>query len=324
MDQTTPDAPTIDFDNAISMSDIGLSGSEPEDETPPAEVEAAPADDVPHETSEVVATPEAPESTAMPQSWAKETQELWAKTPPEVQKQILHREKQMLEGLSQYKEHNEFGRKIKEIATPYNDYLAQQGVSPEKAFEFLLGAQYRLAHSDQNTKMQMIKDLARGVGIDLDQIAPQNPQNPENEVLKQLQNEINGLKSTVTAREQAEFNQTRQKVTQDVTKFADEHPYFDEVSNEIAVFIKAGADLKSAYDQAVWANPVTRAKEIARVQTEHEAKLKSTSKEQVQKAVKATSSNVRSRDTGRTPTAPLGTMEDTMREVLAERKARTH
>lgn len=321
MEHTTPEEPAIDMDNAISASDLGLGEDTPLESAPEPEqeqIEDAPAEpaEVPRET--------APEVSTMPQSWAKETQDLWAKTPPEVQKQILHREKQMLEGLGQYKEHHEFGRQLKSVIAPYEQFLSSQGVDGVKAVQYLLSAQHRLSTGDQATKIQALKDIAKGIGVDFGQIAPENPQNVENEVLKQLQNEINGLKSTVTAREQAERTLATQKTTQEVNSFAAEHPYFDEVANEIATFIRAGADLSTAYDQAVWANPVTRAKEIARVQTEHEAKLKSTSKEQVQKAAKAASSNVRSRDTGRTPTAPLGTMEDTMREQLAVIKARTH
>jgi hypothetical protein len=263
-------------------------GGENNEEVSDVETPVEASEEAPVEVQE-----EAPvETTPMPQSWAKDTQELWAKTPPEVQKQILHREKQMLSGLEQYKEHNEFGRKIKEIATPYESYLHSQGVDAAKAFQYLMSAQYKLSNGDQNTKVQMLRDIARGVGVDLAQVVGQ----PSNE-LEPLRYELNNIKQQLNARNEADVNQTRQRISQDVDQ---------------------------AYEKAVWANPVTRAKEIARVQTEHEAKLKAGSKGQVQKATQAKSSNVRSRDTGRTPTVPLGTMEDTMREVLAAQKARTH
>ena len=44
------------------------------------------------------------------------------------------------------------------------------------------------------------------------------------------------------------------------------HPYFDDVANDITALLRGGGakDLADAYDKAVWANPVTRAKEQAR------------------------------------------------------------
>lgn len=322
MEQTTPETSSIDIDAASDSiaSDLGFgSDSEPEQAE---QTDALPeGNEVPHETVE--AAPVEVESNTMPQSWKKEWEADWKATPKAAQDRFLEREKQMLNGLEQYKEHNEFGRQIKDVVRPYEQYLQSQGVDGIKAVQYLLSAQYRLSNGDQNTKIQMIRDLAKGVGINFDQISGQNPQNNE---LDPLWNEVKGLKSTLNARIEAEHEQTRQKVSQDVNAFASDpaNMYFDEVAEEVIGFIKNGADLQTAYKKAVWANEATRAKEIARIQTESEAKLKPKLKEEALKAQRAISSNVRSRDTGRTPTAPLGTMEDTMREVLANRKARPH
>lgn len=64
------------------------------------------------------------------------------------------------------------------------------------------------------------------------------------------------------------------KVSKIVDDFAKDpaHPYFDELADEIAVQIKAGKELQEAYDTAVWANPVTRQKELARIQLEKDSK----------------------------------------------------
>jgi hypothetical protein len=263
----------------------------------------------------------------MPQSWSKDKADVWNRiADPDVKAQILHREKQMLEGLSQYKEHNEFGRTIKDVVKPYENYLQTQGVDAVKAVQYLLSAQYRLSTGDQQTKITMLRDLAKGIGLDFDKISGQTAQTTQNSEFDPLWNEIKGLKSQLTARQEAETEQVRQKVAQDVGAFADDpkHAYFDEVADDLAKFIKIGDSLEVAYEKAVWANPVTRAKELARIQTESQAKLKPQLVKGAQELKKATSSNVRSRDTGRTPTEPLGTMEDTMREVLANRKAGIH
>jgi S1-C subfamily serine protease len=63
-------------------------------------------------------------------------------------------------------------------------------------------------------------------------------------------------------------------ITKEVNAFATDpaHPFFDEVSDDIIAILKTGASLAEAYEKAVWANPVTRQKEIARRQKEKDAK----------------------------------------------------
>jgi vacuolar-type H+-ATPase catalytic subunit A/Vma1 len=118
-------------------------------------------------------------------------------------------------------------------------------------------------------------------------------------------------------------------VQRDVEAFATDasHPYFDEVADDIAVMIQGGHDLESAYEKAVWANPVTRQKELARLQTEQQASIREKAMKEAETARKAASLNVRTRDTSRTPTGPKGTMrnlDSVLEETMREMKSRTH
>jgi hypothetical protein len=73
----------------------------------------------------------------------------------------------------------------------------------------------------------------------------------------------------------------------------------------------------------VWANPVTRAKELARVQTETETKFKENARLTALPKKQAAGVNVRSRDSQRAPTDTAeGTMEDTLRSTLKSIKDR--
>ena len=105
-------------------------------------------------------------------------------------------------------------------------------------------------------------------------------------------------------------DRARAKTEAEVNNFANDgnHPYFDELADEIAIQIKAGKGLQDAYDTALFANPVTRAKEIARISSENAAKLKEKKRLEAEKAIKATSSNVRTIDTTRTPTEKKGAL----------------
>ena len=88
--------------------------------------------------------------------------------------------------------------------------------------------------------------------------------------------------------------------------------------------MKAGYDLPTAYEYAVKINPVSAAKEVARIQTEAEANLNKKNSKEVIEAKNATKTNIKSRDTKTAHTEPLGTMEDTAKKTLRKINARTH
>ena len=79
-----------------------------------------------------------------------------------------------------------------------------------------------------------------------------------------MQNTINQLQNAMRSTQQHTLTEARAKTEAEVNNFANDgnHPYFDELADEIAIQIKAGKGLQDAYDTALFANPVTRAKEM--------------------------------------------------------------
>jgi hypothetical protein len=98
------------------------------------------------------------------------------------------------------------------------------------------------------------------------------------------------------------------------------HPYFDEVADDIVGLIQAGqaADLQSAYEKAIWLNPVTRDKEVARLNSAAAEKAKRAAEE----AKRAEAANVKTSAKAATAGSPKGSMDDTMRETLKAIQAR--
>lgn len=98
------------------------------------------------------------------------------------------------------------------------------------------------------------------------------------------------------------------------------NPHFEEVSNDMVTLLQGGVckTLPEAYEKAVWANPVTRAKEIARQQAEATRKAQETEAAKVAAARKATAANVRTSAKSGSATAPLGSIDDTLNETLAK------
>ena len=326
---------TIDINEAAAGIASDLFGSEqPEkvvDEAPDQEAPVSETPDTP-ETSEITpeTTVEQPVVRPPPKSWAKDYHEHWTKIDPKVQEYVELREKQMLDGIEQYKEHFAFGKTMKEVITPYKALIAAQGIDEAKAVQTLMNAHYKMSSLPPAERANYFAMLARNYGVDLGQV--QQPSNDEPPAMRALREKQEKIERDIAERDRQQFERAKQTTTAEVTAFAEAkdekgqplHPYFDEVADDIVTFINAGLPLNEAYAKAVRANPMTYEKEVARLRTETEAQLREKAKREAEAARKASSTNVRSRDTGRSPTEPLGKMEDTMRATLADIKSRTH
>jgi len=269
-------------------------------------------------TEETTATTRTP-----PQSWKKEMHEAFSTLPPEVQDYVEQREAQMREGLEKDRTDANIGRTMRDIMTPYTGLLQSQGVDEVTGVKYLLNAHQRLSTATGEEKKALANEFLKSYGISTDgQTDSELNQSPE---LNRLREELNGIKSHLTASQQRSLQEQQARVQADVEKFASDpsHAYFDDVADETAKLIQAGYTLEEAYDKAIWANPVTRQKEIDRIASEKEASIKDKAKQEAEKAKKAKSTNVRSQNTKKAPTGPSGTMEDTMRETLREIQNRT-
>jgi hypothetical protein len=246
-----------------------------------------------------------------PKSWAKEQHEVWKTLPPAAQDYIEHREKQMLDGIEEYKEYAHYGRELNNVISPYSPMFEQAGIDIKTGVQYLLNAQYLLQTGSPQQKEMELRRIAQQYGVNLGQKAQDGQQEIEQQLdprLEQMQNTINQLQNAMRQTQQSALTEARVKTQSEVNAFATDgnHPYFDELADEIATQIKAGKGLQDAYDTAVFANPVTRAKEIARIQTENAAKLKEKKRLEAEAALKATRTNVRTIDTTRTPTEKKG------------------
>ena len=329
-DENADSVPEFDMDAAVGQIADGLGFDQPDEpETPdqPPEQETAPEQEPPPVAElkpDEKPDEKPPEARQPPKSWAKDKHELWSKLPPEAQDYYEHREKQMLDGIEQYKGDAGYGKQMRDALLPYKAIIDAQGISEPQAVQYLLNAHYRLTQGSPEQRKSAYEQLGRNLGL----IAadPANPDQKVDPMVQQLQEKLNGIESALTASQQAEYQQAQQRTVAEVNQFASDaaHPYFDEVADDIAIYIKSGASLKDAYERAVWANPVTRAKEQGRLQTEAEAKLREKAKTDAEAARKATAANMRGRDTRRPPTEAKGSMDDTLRETMSKIRDRAH
>lgn len=316
------DAAVGDIASGLGI-DIGIGEDKPDDDID-LDMDAAPQEEA---ADDDVAEPDAvaPEVTLreMPKSWAKDKAELWSKLPPDAQDYYSLREKQFLDGLEQYKGDATFAKELKEIITPYKALLASQGVNERQAVSALLNTHYRLSQGTVEDRRAAYEQFGRELGLVQPQVGQGQPVDP---ALKKLQDELNGVKSALTARQQAELRSLQADADREIETFAADQAnvYFNEVGQDMIPLLKSGHSLKDAYEKAVWANPVTRQKELNRIQTESAAKLKEKAKTEGAAARKATNSNVRGVESRKAPTEPKGEMFADMSDILADIRKKSH
>ncbi len=320
----------LDLDAAMGevAESMDLSGGD--DVDAPADVDSSidTAAAASRETEKTVTTID---ELPMPTSWKKEWESDWKATPTTSRQRFIEREKQMLDGIEQYKGDAGFGKSMREVYGPYGEFLKSQGVDEIKATQYLLNAHYRLTNGTPEDKAAYWAQLEKSYGIP--SRAPADPNAPAPAALppevQAALKRLDAIEGNLTERQQQEFVQRKAATAQEVNTFADDpaHPYFDECGDHIARLIKAGYGLQEAYDTAVYANPVTRVKETQRLQTEAANALKEKAKQTARAARRATSANVNSTSSSRTPTegpAKVADLDSVLRETAAEMRAKAH
>lgn len=321
----------VDVADALASisSDLFGQGSEggqeiSETASPSGEEEALSATEtLPPDNSLGTETPAAEENSAevqaigAPKTWSKEAIADWATIPPRAQQEILKREEDMFRGLEQYKEKADLGAKYDRVVEPYKAILASQNVDPVELFQNFAGNHYTLLNGSEAQKVQLAANLLQAYGIN--PAAVQQALGPQPEIdpqVKALQDQIRNLEGKLTSREQMEAQLRTQQAQQTVEEFAKDKPYFDELAKDIANFIRAGDDLQTAYDKALYANPITRGKEIERLTAEKLALAQKETAKKVEAAKRAQAVNVSTKPKTVDGTVPVGTMDDTMKEVM--------
>lgn len=291
---------TSDSDDIIEDEDSELLDNKEEDEAIAEEVKE------PENTIEL---------KPAPSSWAKDQHENWAKVPKEAQEYIELREKQMLDGIEQYKAGNQFGHEIAKVIEPYRDVLQRDGVNEAQAIKALFDHHRALTEGSLEQRQQALLHIGYMSGI-----IPREGQQSVDPLALQLQQRVQQIERQEQQRQQAAMQKEQESLAKMVDDFSKDpaHPYFEELSDDIVQLLSVGNDLKSAYEKAVWANPITRAKELSRAQAEQLKVVNDKATKEALSAKKAVSNNVRSANTKRSaPSSSLGSWDDTMAEVMS-------
>jgi len=252
-----------------------------------------------------------------PASWSKEQYDNWSKIPKEAQEYVELREKQMLDGIEQYKQGHQQAIEMQRIIEPFRSSLQKHGVSETQAIQNLFG--HHIALTEGTTEARQAAFVALGQNLGL---IPQEGQAQADPRTQDLQQRLERIERQEQQRNVQAQQQNYSKIEQEVNTFASDpkNEYFDEVADDVVTLLKTGIDLQSAYEKAVWANPITRAKELSKSVSEQTKVITNKNTEAAKAARKASSSNVRPINSNKASNEPAQSWDDTMAETLARIK----
>jgi len=261
-----------------------------------------------------------------PDTWRKEAKEAWAAVPPVVKEEMRKREADISRYVEQVKVPVSVGEQFTKILEPYLPMFQANNINPWDNVTHMLKAQELLLFGSPETKLAMVQSLAQQAGVKLEGGQLSSTENSQARYIQQLEQRLGQLEggvknitSTVHEARTAELEGSIMAFAQDTEK----HPYFFDVADKITHFIKTGAatNLDDAYQLAVMADPVTKAKAIDAEATRVATQKADAEKERVDKARKASKVNVRSTARGRA-VQPSGDIDSTLKDTLAEIHAR--
>jgi len=286
------------------------------------------------EVEEVKVGEEAPADTSerssddYPATWKGEFKDKWEALDPAIKAEVHRREGDMLKGLEQYRDYANYAQDVAKTFEPYNAEIKAAGTNQKQVLEAALNTMYILRSGSPTDKANELLALAQAYGVQLNDVNSVNEQyeagmpliDPAVEELKRENQQILGfLQQSNREKQQAEVA----TYASELDKFADdpENKYFDDVREEMARIFGSSQEelsLQEVYDNAVWANPVTREKLIV----ERRDTERRDAAEKAAGAKRTAKTNVASKGQPLSNATTNGTLESEIDDVWAAIKSR--
>lgn len=310
--------------NAADTTDTGLPAAKPVSEAPEdaaqrirdeqgkfaKKVEGAPADTDLTTTDATNGVPKELQTLGL----RKEEAVAFAAAPEILKQAFMRRSQEMHQGVEQYRQAAQFAQTISTAMSPYAATLNSLNISADKAVGELMAADHKLRYGQPAEKVAFFQQLARNYGIDMAQAAlPQEQQQQIDPNLSALQQQVQQLTGYINNQQTTAQQQVTDQLNSQIQAFSADakHSHFESVKGHMAALLQAGQakDLADAYEQAVYANPTTRALMLQ----QQEAAKREEATQRAQAAKKAGSVNIRQR-ASMPATKPIGSMDDTIRD----------
>lgn len=239
----------------------------------------------------VANSPTAPVAAKAPDGWKETAKAKFAALDPEVQAEIVRREKESHQKITSQDEDRTFGKKMRDLGRPYEATMAMVGANHETAFQDYLRTAHILYTGSPDLKRQALLSIAQQHKIDIGtplQAAPSDP------TIAALQREVGELRQARQAEIQQRQNQESTVIKSAYDAFLAEPgiEHFDQVKHVMKALLESGAaeTYRDAYDKAVYADPGLRSSLLATQQREAEEKRVAEAKAKADAAKRAAGS----------------------------------
>ena len=170
-DVVAKDAPPQETAEAKAQRERDEGGRFAKAKDKPAEAaptpKSAPAGAQAGATAPPASVPEKPAEVQAPRAWKPLGREVWAKVPPEAQREIIRREHETTQVLQQANEHRQTAEAFRQAVAPYEAVFRREGVDAMRGIASLLPAVQALQEGTQERKAQVLAQIVKAYGVDI-------------------------------------------------------------------------------------------------------------------------------------------------------------
>lgn len=236
--------------------------------------------------AQAAAAAPAVQPTKAPQSWRPTVREKWASLDPEVQQEVIRREREVAQVLQQTAEVRTFAEQARDfldqfqqVVSPYEAQIRAEGSEPLKAIDNLFRTAMVLRTAPPPMRAATIAGIIRDFGVDVELVAqaldrgvgPQHFQQPQ-QMQPPRDPRVDQLFQRLEQAEQQRAQQTTRQAVETVEAFGEKHEFFEEVRETMADLVEVKAkqgvalSVDDAYTQACMLHP-----EVSKVLRQREA-----------------------------------------------------
>lgn len=337
--------------------ETGKFTAKPKDEPEAKPAKGAKVEAVVAEPSEAKDVKDQPKPLQPPVHWTAQAKAEFVNAPRALQEQALKREEEIEAARKEWGGKAEDYNRLDKVIAPHRDRLAREGRDPASAINQLFafenammnnpvaGASEILRVFAPGNELRVIDQIARANGYQLVQANNQGQAPAQGEggqpqpldldnhpTVRRLNETIQNLTKDVTARQQAAEQSSRQATLNEIEAFKSDpaHLYYENVKVKMAALLSIGDQagdkrpikerLQEAYDEAVYADPTTRAIMFAEKQRQADAEAARKAAAARHAAGSVTGSPGNGAAAPR-PRSHSNSIEDDVREALLESRA---
>lgn len=306
-DQVT-DAPVVE-EKPLSLRETISKASEDAKDTPEVKADRARANDgkfvknIGSVGQKATPEPKQPQTVAAPvvsteikphERYPETVRSKWSSIPSDIQVALNKSADDFHRLATTHDEERNYGKQFKEVVAPYIAQMRAEGANPIQATQALYDTAYRLRTGTPQQKGQLLWETARQFGADMSQGMTQQAQAPVHPLLQQTLQEVQSMKADMEKQQAFKKQQEDAGIQSQIETFkADpKNVHFEAVKAHMASLLSGGLakDLQDAYDQAVYANPQTRASQLEALNRDSQEKRVADQKAKAEAAKKAGSS----------------------------------